>query len=102
MKTISVLLLFALSATAYGQYESVEPRALPAAETRPDTSGERLKQLVRTAEALEQAGKQQEAAEVRRKAHQEREALFAHIDSLQAEISAFDGSPAGLRKSWCI
>jgi Flp pilus assembly secretin CpaC len=86
MKTISILLLFALSATAYGQDQSVKPRVLNAAATQPDTSGERLKQLLSTADALEKAGNVAEAAEVRQKVHQERDGLLARIDSLQTEI----------------
>ncbi len=102
MKTISMFLLFALSATVYGQDQSVKPRALTAGETQPDTSGERLKQLVRTAEALEQAGKQQEAAEVRQKADRERQALLRTSIPCRPRSIVFDRSPATLRKSWCI
>jgi pilus assembly protein CpaC len=86
MKAISTVLLFALAATAYGQDHSVKPSPLPAAETQPDTSGERLRQLLHNADALEKAGNVEEAAEVRHKAQRERQALLAHIDSLQAEI----------------
>jgi pilus assembly protein CpaC len=77
MKTIFTLLLLALSVTAYGQ----SPNA-----GQPDASGERLKQLLRTADELEKAGKNEQAAEVRQKAERERQTLFAQIDALQAEI----------------
>lgn len=87
MKTISLALLFVLSAAAYGEDQSVAPRVLTAAETKADTSGERLKQLLRTADDLEQAGKSEQAAAARQKADRERLALLAHIDSLQAEIN---------------
>ena len=87
MKTIFVLLLFAVPATAYAQSQSAQPRVVITSEARPDTSGERLKQLPRAADALEKAGNVEAAAQVRQKAQQEREALLARIDSLQAEIN---------------
>jgi pilus assembly protein CpaC len=87
MKTISMFLMFALSAAAYGQEQAAKPRPLIDAEAKPDTSGERLKQLLRTADEFEQAGKSEQAAEARQKAESERLALLAHIDTLQAEIN---------------
>jgi Flp pilus assembly secretin CpaC len=86
MKTIFTFVVFALSVAAYGEDQSVAPLPQDNAKTQPDVTGERLKQLLGTADELEKAGKSEEAAEVRQKAHRERQTLFAHIDSLQAEI----------------
>jgi pilus assembly protein CpaC len=97
MKTIFLVLLLSLSLAAYGQEPAGEARVSSAGETRPDTSGERLKELLRSAHELEQAGKQREAAKARNKAEQERLALLARLDSLQAEVDRIQrftgGSP---------
>jgi Flp pilus assembly secretin CpaC len=54
---------------------------------QPDTSGERLKQLERSAAELEQAGQKEQAAAARQQARAERQALRNHIDGVQAEIN---------------
>jgi len=86
MKRLSICILLALSIAAYGQEPGAEQRASVAGERLPDTSGERLKQLLRTADALEQAGQSTQATEVRQKADRERQALLSRIDFLQAEV----------------
>ncbi len=86
MKTTSLFLLFALSSIAYGQDQYVRPSPVAAAEIQPDVSGERLKQLLGAADAQEKSGNAQGAAEYRRQAGREREALLARIDALQTEI----------------
>jgi len=86
MKILSVCILLALPITVSAQ-EPGAAQSLPAAdEGQPDTSCERLKQLVRAADAMERSGKVEEAAEVRRKADRERQALLNRIESLQAEV----------------
>jgi Flp pilus assembly secretin CpaC len=87
MKTAIAILLFAFSLTpAYGHEPSAGKRAPASGAGQADASGARLKQLLGAADEMEKAGKTEQATEVRQKAHQEREALFAHIDSLQSEI----------------
>jgi pilus assembly protein CpaC len=86
MKILSICLLLALSIAAYGQEPGAEQRAAVGGEAQLDASGERLKELLRTAANLEQAGDHEQAAAVRKKAEQERQALLAHIDRLQAEV----------------
>jgi Flp pilus assembly secretin CpaC len=86
MRKTSILLLFALSLTAYGQYPDLEEGAPIANNGQSDAAGDRLKQLLRSADDLEQAGKSEQAAAIRQKVRQERQSLLARIDSLQAEI----------------
>jgi Flp pilus assembly secretin CpaC len=77
MKTLAICLLLALSSTVCGQESGGE---------QPDTTGERLKQLLRSADEMEHAGQSERAAQLREKAGRERQALLSHIDSLQAEV----------------
>jgi pilus assembly protein CpaC len=92
--------VLALSTAAYAQYpDPVAREAMPApGESKPDTSGQRLRQLLRSAQELEQTGKQQEASQLRAKAEKERQALLAHVDSLQAEADRIHQIAGGARQ----
>lgn len=77
MRVLPLCVLLALSVAAYGQSPG---------QIQPDTSGQRLHQLLRSADELQQAGRQQEAAAARQQAEWERQALRNHMESLQAEV----------------
>lgn len=79
MRVLPLFLLLALSLAAHAQ----EPSP---GQMQPDPSGQRLQQLLRTADELQRAGRQQEAAAVRQQAAWERQALRNHMESLQAEV----------------
>ncbi len=93
---LPVCVLLVLSATlAHGQQLVARRSATPSGATQPDASGERLKQLLRTAAELEQAGRLQEAATVQQQAHQERQRLLNYLDSLQAEVERIRQATGG-------
>lgn len=77
MRALPLVVLLALSITAYGQEPS---------QTEPDTSGQRLQQFLRTADELQRAGRQQEAAAARQQAGRELQALQDRMQSLKAEV----------------
>jgi Flp pilus assembly secretin CpaC len=87
---LSVCVLLSLLGTALGQPPAAEPRVVPppkdAEAYRPDPSGKRLNQLLRTAGELQQAGRPEEATAVLKQADQERQGLLRHLDALQAEL----------------
>ena len=87
---LSVCVLLTHFAVALGQQPAAEPRVVPlpppADSSRPDASGKRLNELLRTASELQQAGRPEEATAVLKQADRERQALLCHLDALQAEM----------------
>ena len=81
---ISVVL--ALAITAHGQRGGDGPHAAAVSgEPQSNTIGQRLQQLRRRAHELELAGNREQAAAVQRQADEERRALLARLDALEAE-----------------
>ncbi|MBN2309332.1 MAG: hypothetical protein JXR94_10195 [Candidatus Hydrogenedentes bacterium] len=82
--TVSVVL--ALAITAHGQQGDDGPRAAAVSgEPQSNPIGQRLAELRRRAYELEQAGDLEQAAAVQRQADEERRALLARLDALEAE-----------------
>jgi len=83
---LSVCVLLAVSIPASGQQPGADPRVPPPGDKQVEPPGQRLNQLLRAAQELEQAGYKEQAAAARQEADKERQTLLRHLDALQAEV----------------
>jgi pilus assembly protein CpaC len=83
---VSTIVLLALSVAAFGQRPDPGPVLSLPGDPQPDPACQRLQELLKAAYELEQAGKGQDAAMVRRQADLERQSLLQRLDALQAEM----------------
>ena len=82
---LSICALLSLSTVVFGQQPTVDARRLPPTAARPDSTGQQLSRLLRTADELERAGQPRQAATVRQEADWERRSLLRRLEDLQAE-----------------
>jgi pilus assembly protein CpaC len=90
MKAFSLCVLLAIPLTTYAQQPDVGPAGPAPVQMQPDTSGQRLTQMLSAAAELERTGQHAQAAALRQQAEQERQALLRYVAALKAEVERIE------------
>jgi pilus assembly protein CpaC len=90
MNALSLCVFLATSLAAYAQQPAVGRATPPPTQIQPDTSGGYLKQMLLAADDLGRTGLPAQAAELRRRAEQERQVLILRLAALRTQVNRIE------------